>query len=187
MPIRESVIVLAMLLTVDVLAGDMPKVGLGLPLSKEQIARYDITIFPDGRRLPEGQGSVAAGAVLYRERCAACHGKQGIEGPAARLAGSDGIFSWNDPLRLLRIRKYPVLILSVGSRWPYATTIFDYVRRAMPHTAPKSLTNDQVYALTGYVLYLNGLVDKSAVMDKQTLPKVKMPALDNSVSAWPLQ
>ena len=79
---------------------------------------------------------MAQGARLYQAQCAACHGPRGIEGPAARLAGSDGWMGWDDPLRLLRIRKYPLLIQSVGARWPYATTLFDYVRRAMPDHAP---------------------------------------------------
>ena len=108
-------------------------VGLGQPLERAQIERYAITIFPDGRNLPPGQGSVAQGATLYQAQCAACHGAKGIEGPAARLAGSDGFIGWSDPLRPLRVLKYPLLVVSVGARWPYATTLFDYVRRAMPH------------------------------------------------------
>ena len=116
---------------------------------------------------------------------AACHGEKGIEGPATRLAGSDGLFGWDDPLRIVRIKKYPLLIWSMGARWPYATSIFDYVRRAMPHTAPKSLSDDQVYAVTAFLLHLNELVDANAVMDRQALPKVKMPAQGRSVSAWP--
>lgn len=163
-----------------------PGIGLGLVLPQAQIDRFSITIFPDGRTLPSGQGSVAQGARLYQAQCAACHGDTGIEGPAARLAGSDGFFGWSDPLRVLRIRKYPLLVLSVGARWPYATTLFDYVRRAMPHPAPKSLTDEQVYALTAQLLHLNGLVPSTAVMNRETLPQVTMPGLAKTVSAWPL-
>ena len=99
-------------------------------------------------------------------RCAACHGATGIEGPASRLAGTDGFIGWSDPLRPLRVRKYPLQVLSVGALWPHATTVFDYVRRAMPMNAPKSLTDDEVYAITGYVLHLNGLVDAGDVFNR---------------------
>jgi len=160
-------------------------IGLGLPLEQTQIDRFAITVFPDGRNLPPGQGSVAQGARLYQSRCAFCHGGSGIEGPAARLAGSDGFIGWDDPLRVLRILKYPVLVLSVGARWPYATSLFDYVRRAMPHNAPKSLTDDEVYAITAHLLHLNDLVEPSAVMNRAALPRVKMPGLPKTVSAWP--
>ncbi len=161
-------------------------IGLGLPLEAAQIERYAITIFPDGRNLPPGQGSVAQGAKLYAEQCALCHGTKGIEGPAARLAGSEGFIGWSDPFRFLRIMKYPLLVQSVGARWPYATSLFDYVRRAMPHYAPKSLLDDEVYAITAHLLNLNDLVDLDAVMSRETLPKVKMPGLAKTVVAWPL-
>ena len=160
-------------------------IGLGLPLEAAQIARFDITIFPDGRNLPSGQGSVAQGAQLFHTHCAACHGANGIEGPAARLVGSDGFFGWSDPLRVLRIKNYPLLVQSVGARWPYASTLFDYVRRAMPYHAPKSLTDAEVYAVTAQLLHMNGLVDASAIMNRDTLVRVVMPAQANSVSAWP--
>lgn len=161
-------------------------IGLGLPLEAAQIERYAITIFPDGRNLPPGQGSVAQGAKLYAEQCALCHGTKGIEGPAARLAGSEGFIGWSDPFRFLRIMKYPLLVQSVGARWPYATSLFDYVRRAMPHYAPKSLLDDEVYAITAHLLHLNDLVELDAVMSRETLPKVTMPGLAKTVVAWPL-
>ncbi len=160
-------------------------IGLGQALEAAQIERHAITIFPDGRNLPSGQGSAGQGARLYQAQCAACHGPRGIEGPAARLAGSDGFIGWSDPLRPLRVRKYPLQVLSVGALWPYATTVFDYVRRAMPHHAPKSLTDDEVYAITAHLLHLNGLVGADAVMDRTSLPKVVMPGLARTVSAWP--
>ncbi len=160
-------------------------IGLGQPLTPEELARYAITVFPDGRNLPPGQGSVAQGAALYQHHCTGCHGAKGIEGPAARLAGSDGFFGWTDPLRVLRIMKHPLLVQSVGARWPYATTIFDYVRRAMPYHAPKSLTDDEVYALTAHLLHLNHLIAPDAVMNRETLLQVVMPAAAKTVSAWP--
>lgn len=171
-------------------AGQVPAepvqtIGLGQALAPEQVERHAITIFPDGRNLPPGQGRAQQGAQLYRMQCAACHGGRGIEGPAARLAGSDGFIGWDDPLRPLRILKYPLLVVSVGARWPYATTLFDYVRRAMPYHAPKSLTDDEVYAVTAHLLHLNGLVPRDAVMDRQSLPQVVMPGRARTVSAWP--
>lgn len=159
-------------------------IGLGQPLAQVQIECYAITVFPDGRNLPPGQGSVAQGAALYQTHCMACHGAKGIEGPAARLAGSDGFFGWTDPLRVLRIKNYPLLVQSVGARWPYATTIFDYVRRAMPYLAPKSLTDDEVYAITAHLLHMNDVVRDGAVMNRTTLPRVVMPAQAKTVSAW---
>jgi len=158
---------------------------LGLPLSTLETNKHAITIFPDGRNLPTGQGSVQEGKALYQNRCMMCHGEKGIEGPAARLAGSDGWFSFSDPLRILRIDKNPVLLISVGGLWPYATTIFDYTRRAMPHFAPKSLADNEVYALTAYILYLNGLVHQDLTLNKQNLPKISMPGKMRSVYAWP--
>jgi cytochrome c len=123
---------------------------------------------------PTGVGSHIRGPD-YASHCAACHGVEGIEGPAARLVGSDGFFSLDDPLRILRIREHPLLLLSVGGQWPYATSIFDYIRRAMPHQAPKSLSDDQVYALTAHILQMNGLLEEDAVLDRDSLPKIEMP------------
>lgn len=160
-------------------------IGLGQALSADEVQQFDITVFPDGRNLPAGSGTVAQGQALYAQRCAACHGAKGIEGPAARLAGSDGWIAWNDLGRPLRILKYPLLVQSVGARWPYATSLFDYLRRAMPQQAPKSLNDDEVYALTAYLLWLNGLVGAGALMDRHTLPRVVMPGLARSVNAWP--
>ncbi|OGB25312.1 MAG: hypothetical protein A3I66_04460 [Burkholderiales bacterium RIFCSPLOWO2_02_FULL_57_36] len=163
----------------------IPAPSFGVPLSDAEIKQFSITVFPDGRNLPEGRGSVSQGRTLFQNQCAVCHGANGIEGPSARLAGSDGFFSISDPLRFMRIRKYPLLVLSVGAQWPYATSIFDYVRRAMPHYAPKSLKNEEVYALTAYILHLNELLAKDAVLDRDTLPTVVMPGLSRTVSGWP--
>mgnify|MGYP000157645641 CR=1 FL=1 len=157
---------------------------LGEVLSSVEVSAYDITIFPNGKNLPEGKGSVMQGQRLYQSRCMMCHGEDGDEGPAARLRGSDGWFSFSDPLRILRIDKYPILLISVGSLWPYATSIFDYTRRAMPHYAPKSLSNDEVYALTAYILYLNDLIAEDTVLDKKTILDISMPGQQRSISAW---
>lgn len=183
MPTLRNVLLALACLWASTTGADSPRIGLGLPLGEEELAAFEITVFPNGRNLPPGSGGVPAGERIYRAQCAMCHGEKGIEGPATRLAGSDGFFDWNDPLRILRINRYPMTILSTGARWPYATTIFDYVRRAMPHTAPKSLSDDEVYAITAYLLHLNGLVEENAVMNAQSLPKVTMPAAARSVSA----
>lgn len=160
------------------------EVDLGTAASQTELRANSITVFPDGRGLPMGQGSVRDGESLYRAQCGACHGNSGIEGPASRLAGSDGFVSLRDPLRILRINKYPLLVMSVGAQWPYATSIFDYIRRAMPHMAPKSLSNNDVYALTAYILYLNDLVDENAVMTKDSLPRIEMPGRARSVDLF---
>ena len=162
-----------------------PIMGLGLALEASEVERYAITVFPDGRNLPPGQGSVEQGARLYKMQCAGCHGARGIEGPAARLEGTDGFIGWTDLLRPLRVRKYPLQVLSVGAMWPYATTVFDYVRRGMPLNAPKSLTDDEVYAVTAHLLHLNGLVAPAAVMDARSLPQVVMPGRARTFNAWP--
>jgi cytochrome c len=164
-----------------------PIIGLGQGMQAEEVERYAITVFPDGRNLPPGQGSVAQGARLYRMHCVACHGATGTEGPAARLAGTDGWIAWSDPFRPLRVSKYPLHVLSVGAMWPYATSVFDYVRRAMPPHAPKSLSNDEVYAVTAHLLFMNGLLDRSAVLNQQNLPQVVMPGHARTISAWPPQ
>lgn len=167
-------------------ATELPTISLGEPLTKDEIKQFSINVFPDGSGLPIGQGSVQQGATLYQRSCSVCHGKSGIEGPAARLAGSDGWASLSDPLRILRINKYPLLLLSVGGLWPYPTTVYDYIRRAMPHYSPKSLSNNDVYAVTAYIFYLNDLVDKNAILTDKNLLNIEMPGNKRAVSAWPI-
>jgi len=147
--------------------------ALGAPASPEEIARYDISIPPSGAGLPKGSGTARDGAKVYEQKCVACHGAKGAGKPADALAGGQGTLATKAPLR------------TVGSYWPYATTLFDYVRRAMPITTPLSLSDDEVYAVTAYVLYLNGIVGEDAAMNAQTLPQVKMPNRDGFVSDWP--
>jgi len=179
-----SLLLMAVLMSSPGLAGGITT-DLGRPLAGPEIEQHAITIFPDGTNLPPGQGSVSEGAALYKDQCSMCHGERGIEGPAARLAGSDGWFSVSDPLRVMRIRKYPLLLISVGGLWPHATSIFDYIRRAMPHLAPKSLGSDEVYALTAHILYLNDLVDEETVLNKDSMLAITMPGKARTVSAWP--
>ena len=144
-------------------------IGIGKPISENQIRLWNIDIGPNGEGLPPGSGTVALGEVLYQQQCASCHGDKGQGGIANRLVGG-GAFNTNSPVK------------TVGSYWPYATTIFDYIKRAMPHHSPQSLSDDQVYASTAYILYMNKIIDKNAVMDAKTLPLVKMPNRDGFIS-----
>lgn len=155
---------------VSAAAPEGPK--LGRPATAEEIAAQDINIFPDGTGLPPGQGTVAEGKAIYERRCAACHGPKGAGGSAEELAGGSPPTS-------------PHPDRTIGAYWPYATTVFDYVRRAMPFDAPRSLGDSQVYAVTAYLLHLNGLVGEQAALDAQSLPAVKMPNRDGFIRLWP--
>ena len=143
--------------------------AFGSPVSAAEIARWDISIPPSGAGLPAGSGTAKQGEAVYVAQCQACHGPKGVGKPADPLVGGIGSLATGNPLR------------TVGSYWPYATTLFDYTRRAMPTTNPLSLTNDEVYAVTAYVLYLNGIIGESAEMNAQTLPQVRMPNRDGFI------
>lgn len=147
--------------------------GLGEPISAEDLAPWDISIQPDGAGLPPGSGDVATGAALYGVHCVACHGAGGAGQPNDRLVGGQGTLT-----QLQQVR-------TIGSFWPHASTVFDYIRRAMPFHAPQSLTNDQVYALTAYLLAENGIIQRSATLDAQSLARVRMPNRDGFVLAYP--
>jgi cytochrome c len=147
--------------------------ALGVAASAEEIARYDISIPPSGAGLPSGSGTAKQGASIFAAKCQSCHGDKGAGKPADPLAGGIGSLATAKPVR------------TVGSYWPYSTTLFDYVRRAMPLPNPLSLTDDEVYAVSAYVLFLNRVVGEDAVIDAQTLPQVKMPNRDGFISEWP--
>ena len=144
--------------------------GLGRPATAAEIAAVDISVAPDGATLPPGSGSVVAGEAVYVAKCQACHGPGGADGPMDRLTGGVGSLATPKPLK------------TVASYWPYATTLFDYTRRAMPLTAPQSLSNDEVYAVAAYLLSIDGIVAKDAVLDAKSLPAVKMPNRDGFIS-----
>jgi S-disulfanyl-L-cysteine oxidoreductase SoxD len=152
-------------------AADGP--SLGRDATPAEIAGWDISIPPDGSGLPPGGGTAAAGAAVYAAKCQSCHGEQGAGQPNDRLVGGQGTLAGPTPVR------------TVGSYWPYATTVFDYVRRSMPYQAPQSLTNDEVYAVTAYLLHLNGVIAEGDAMNAQTLPQVKMPNRDNFILTYP--
>jgi mono/diheme cytochrome c family protein len=147
--------------------------NLGRPATPAEVAGWDISIPPDGTGLPPGSGTSGQGAVVYAQKCQACHGEKGAGQPNDRLVGGQGTLASTNPVR------------TIGSYWPYATTVFDYVRRAMPYTQSQSLTNDEVYAVTAYLLHLNGIIGAQDVMNAQTLPQVQMPNRANFILAYP--
>jgi len=151
-------------------AADSPR--LGKPISPSDIAPWDITIMPDGTGLPPGSGTPAQGAPIFQAKCSACHGENGKGGIAAAVTAGP-------PRASLDGGK------TIANFWPYATTIFDFVRRAMPYNAPRSLKDDEVYALTAYLLSLNKLIGDTEMMNAQTLPKVKMPNRENFIIRFP--
>ncbi len=146
--------------------------GVGRSASPSEVAARDITVFPTGAGLPAGRGSAVEGARVYQAQCAVCHGDrgQGRDDTYPPLVGGIGTLTSKEPR------------LTVGSYWPYATTVFDYTRRAMPYQTPGSLPADDTYAVTAYMLFLNGIVGGHEVLDARTLPLVKMPNRDGFVA-----
>ena len=147
--------------------------GLGVPVTPAQIAGDDVSIPPDGSGLPPGSGTPAEGGTIYNAKCLACHGPDGAGAAADRLVGGQGTLKGAAPVK------------TIGSYWPYATTLFDYIRRAMPYHEPHSLTDAEAYALTAHLLHLNGIIAADAIMDATSLPKVQMPNRANFVPAYP--
>ena len=147
--------------------------NLGKSLSDEEVKKYDFVIMPNGQGLPNGQGSVDAGKNLYDIHCMACHGKEGVKGLNGDLAGGHGTISGPLPKK------------TVGSYWPYSTILFDYIRRAMPYQNPGSLTNDEIYSISAYILFINNIIDSEMILNKNNLPGVKMPNSENFVWAFP--
>jgi cytochrome c len=147
--------------------------NLGSEATPAQIAGWDISVGPDGVGLPPGKGTSATGAIVYEQKCQACHGAKGAGQPNDRLVGGHGTLASKAPVR------------TIGSYWPYATTVFDYVRRSMPYIQPQSLSDNDVYAVTAYLLYLNGIIGETDEMNAHTLPKVKMPNQPNFMVVYP--
>ena len=146
--------------------------NLGKPIDPAEIAAWDISILPDGTGLPPGSGTPAQGAPIYAQKCAMCHGIDGKGGINAAVVGGG-------PIKDMESAK------TIANFWPYATTLFDFTRRAMPWQQSKTLTDDEVYALTAYILALNKLIGETDEMNAKTLPKVKMPNRDGFIIRFP--
>ena len=171
---RPLTIIFALLFGAGSVAAQSPK--LGKPISEADIKQWDIAVLPDGTNLPPGSGVAAQGAKIYAEKCIACHadnGRGGASPGAGPLVGGAPLTNGIDTLK------------TIGNYYAYPTTVFDYIRRAMPFNMPRSLTDDEVYALTAYILSLNKLISDTDVMDAKTLPQVKMPNRDNYIIPYP--
>lgn len=164
---RKAFVLVPVLLLAVVTAvparAQLPSYGVGRAPSAEEIKKWDVTIPPDGRGLPAGSGTAAVGKTIFTERCASCHGEKGQDPKYGALVGGHGTLNTPRPVR------------TVGSFWPYATTLWSYINRSQPLDEPGSLTPDQVYAVTAYVLFLNGIIAEQDVLDAATLVKVRMP------------
>jgi cytochrome c len=147
--------------------------GIGRAAGTVEIAQWNLDVMPDGTGLPPGGGTAADGAPIYASQCANCHGDTGQKG-RDWLAG-------RQPEDAFPFGQQPRERKTIGSYWPYATTLFDYIRRAMPQNAPGSLGDDQLYALTAHLLNLNGIIEVNTEMNAQSLPRVRMPARDRFV------
>jgi len=165
MPTRELCIAALVVVTLAcaMRAQAQSPYGIGRSATPAEIAGWNIDIDRDGNNLPAGSGSVSRGHEVFDQQCASCHGAKGEGGLGDRLVGGGGTLVTPEPVR------------TVGSYWPYAPTLFDYIRRAMPQNAPQSLSNDDVYAVSAYILNLNGLLPADATLDARTLTAIKMP------------
>ena len=141
----------------------------GRPATPEEIKLWDIDVLPDGRGLPEGSGTAVQGKTVYEANCEVCHGPNGQGGIKDRLVGGQGTLASDNPIK------------TVGSYWPYATTLFDYIRRAMPYQAPGLLGSDDTYAVVAYILSLNGILPADGKLDRSTLPNIRMPNRDGFI------
>jgi cytochrome c len=146
--------------------------NLGKPIDPADIAAWDISIMPDGTGLPPGSGTASQGASIFAQKCAGCHGEGGKGGVNGAVVGGPAVATLDGGK-------------TIKNYWPYATTVYDYIRRAMPYSAPRSLTDQEVYALTAYILALNGLIGENDTLTAETLPKVQMPNRDNFVIRFP--
>ena len=176
MSTRNLIAATALVLAFGAGAAQAQSPGLGKPLTEADIKQWDIAILPDGSNLPPGSGTPAKGAKIFAEKCSACHGDAGKGGVAPfypSLVGGQPLTNGIDTVK------------TIANYYAYPTTIFDYTRRAMPYNMPRSLTDDEVYALTAYILALNNFIGQDDVMDANTLPKVKMRNRDNFIMPYP--
>ena len=151
------------------------QVKLGQAITEVSLAKFDLIAEPSGTGFPAGSGTAQQGRAIFENRCAACHGSKGEGNSDATVLVGGNMQSAATPLR------------TVGSYWPYASTVFDFIRRAMPANAPKSLTDEETYQVAAYVLYLNGLVAEDEIMNAQTLPQVRMPNAEGFIDQSHIQ
>ena len=165
MPMHRKVLSIAAVLALSFAArAETPgHYGIGRTATDTEIAGWNIDIGRDGSNLPPGSGTVAHGREVFEQQCSACHGEKGEGGIGDRLVGGQGTLASAKPIK------------TVGSYWPYAPTLFDYIRRAMPQNAPQSLSNEDVYAVSAYILNMNGLLPADATLDAKSLSAIKMP------------
>lgn len=152
-----------LLIITSALLADEGRPNLGKPAASELIQNWNMDIFPDGVGLPAGQGTAELGLAIYQKHCLSCHGVDGTGDSADELAGAAHSLTDNPPDK------------TIGTYWPYATTLFDFTRRAMPLNSPGILNNDELYSVTAYLLYLNGIIEQDSLLNKETLAIIKMP------------
>ena len=172
MSTRNALVVVAAVLALGSTAALAEGPNLGQPITEADVGAWNLNAMPDGTGLPPGSGTPEQGKPIFAQKCAACHGEGGKGGVNAPVVG-------NPPLNGIEAPK------TIANFWGYSTTVFDFIRRAMPWTQPRSLTNDEVYAITAYILAENKLIGPTDVMNAQTLPKVKMPNADNFIIRFP--
>jgi hypothetical protein len=175
--LRAMLLVMTSLVGSEAL-GQMPTYGVGRAPTAEEVKAWDLTIPPDGQGLPPGRGTAVLGKPVYAERCAACHGDNGDDPKYRALVGGRGPLTSAELSENLDWLLGGKPVLTIGRFWPYATTLWSYINRAQPFDEPGSLAPDQVYAVTAYLLFLNGIIGEADVLDARTLPAVKMPNRD---------
>ena len=169
---RRAAVLLVLTIALSSSAGFSQSPNLGKPINPAEIAAWDISVLPDGTGLPSGSGTPADGARIFAAKCSACHGQNAKGGVNAALVGGA-------PVKDMESEK------TIANFWPFATTLFDYIRRAMPWRQPRSLTNEEVYAVTAYILSLNKIIGENDTMNAQTLPKVQMPNRNGFIVRFP--
>jgi len=167
MYMRNILIIIQVLYSLNAYAEEKPE--LGRSVSAKELSALENTVLPNGEGLPSGSGNSTDGKKLYQSHCLACHGVGGKGGNNNQLVGGHGSLSTKHPVQ------------TVGSYWPFATTLYSYIHRAMPYPSPGSLTDDEVYAVTAYILFMNNIIEKDTVLNASNLPKIKMPNRDNII------
>lgn len=157
----------------SVLLAQQSSPNLGKPVSEADLAAWNIDVMPDGTGLPAGSGTPEEGGKIFAMKCASCHGQGGKGGINAAVIGGQPLTNGLETVK------------TIANFWPHASTLFDFTRRAMPWNAPRTLSNDEVYALTAYILSINKIIGEKDVMNAQTLPKVRMPNHDNFITRFP--